>query len=107
MTNFDRIQGMRKDRLAEYLANYGFCHLDDEVNKETCKLKDCQTCIGQWLGQEIYLVNKDDELIQKLKNNYIKVLNNVEQTFPKWKKELCNQELLISKHSKKLKMMEI
>ena len=36
------------------------------------------------------------------KENYEKIRENIEKTWPSWKKKLCNDTLIISKHSKKL-----
>lgn len=36
------------------------------------------------------------------KEDYLKIVKNILSTWPNWKIELCNQELLISKNSKKL-----
>ena len=36
-------------------------------------------------------------------NDYERIRKNIEETWPDWKIQLANNELLISKHAKKLK----
>ena len=38
------------------------------------------------------------------KKDYEKIRKSIEDTWPDWKKELCNERLLISVHSKKLRV---
>lgn len=43
------------------------------------------------------------ELKSKItKTSYEKIVNNINRTWPQWKKNLCNQELIISVKSKKI-----
>ena len=37
------------------------------------------------------------------KKSYKEIIKNIKNSWPQWKKELCNNELIISKNSKKLK----
>lgn len=37
------------------------------------------------------------------KKDYLKILQIILNTWPNWKIDLCNQELLVSKNSKKIK----
>ena len=34
--------------------------------------------------------------------DYEKIIKSIDNSWPRWKKELCNNELIISIHSKKL-----
>lgn len=36
------------------------------------------------------------------KTSYERILNNIKDTWPDWKKNLCNEELIVSVKSKKL-----
>lgn len=36
------------------------------------------------------------------KTSYDKIVKNINDTWPQWKKNLCNQELIVSVNSKKL-----
>lgn len=36
------------------------------------------------------------------KTSYDKIVKNINDTWPEWKKNLCNQELIVSVKSKKL-----
>ena len=38
------------------------------------------------------------------KEDYNKIRKSIEDTWPDWKKELCNNTLLVSKNSKKLRI---
>ncbi len=50
---------------------------------------------------ETKLVNPTDQ--ERLQTMYEKIRDNIESTWPDWKIELANAELIMSKHGKKLR----
>lgn len=53
-------------------------------------------------NQKVTTVTKPSEIKSKItKTSYDKISKNV-STWPQWKKNLCNQELIVSVRSKKI-----
>ncbi len=55
------------------------------------------------MSNEIIKQTSAEEVKCKItKTSYDKIVKNINETWPQWKKNLCNQELIVSVKSKKL-----
>lgn len=52
--------------------------------------------------KETKIVQPVDVKCKVSKTSYDKIVSSINSTWPQWKKNLCNQELIVSVNSKKL-----
>ena len=52
--------------------------------------------------KEVVSVLSTEVTCKITKTSYDKIVKNINDTWPQWKKNLCNQELIVSVKSKKL-----